>query len=201
MIYLAVKIFIYLLAALGLGGIGGWLLRNLTAMGREEALSRELQAAQRSLPELEAQVRGREEKNRALLAQMGERDAREAELRDALAVRDARLAEKDQSLRVLQSRLSASQDEGAGSRAGTGQQAEPASADGAPAVGVHEESAAFRARIEKLEQELARAGRALSNERRRVDELKRERELQNRTLQALNQQLEMTREARRATGS
>jgi hypothetical protein len=52
-----------------------------------------------------------------------------------------------------------------------------------------------------LEHELERAKRALRNEQRRVTELERQRELQNRTLQALHQQLEMAKESRRATGS
>jgi hypothetical protein len=56
-------------------------------------------------------------------------------------------------------------------------------------------------RIAELEHELERARRALLNEQRRVTELERERELQNRTLQVLHQQLEMAKEARRAAGS
>ncbi len=56
-------------------------------------------------------------------------------------------------------------------------------------------------RIADLEHELERAQRALHNEQRRVTELERERELQNRTLQVLHQQLEMAKENRGATGT
>ena len=56
-------------------------------------------------------------------------------------------------------------------------------------------------RIAELEHELERAQRALQNEQRRVTELERERELQNRTLQVLHQQLEMAKESRGATGT
>lgn len=56
-------------------------------------------------------------------------------------------------------------------------------------------------RIADLEHALDRAERALLNEQRRVTELERERELQNRTLHALHQQLEMAKESRRTTGS
>ena len=56
-------------------------------------------------------------------------------------------------------------------------------------------------RIADLEHALDRAERALINEQRRVTELERERELQNRTLHVLHQQLEMAKESRRATGS
>lgn len=56
-------------------------------------------------------------------------------------------------------------------------------------------------RIADLEHELERAQRALQSEQRRVTELERERELQNRTLQVLHQQLEMAKEGRRATRS
>lgn len=56
-------------------------------------------------------------------------------------------------------------------------------------------------RIAELEHELERAQRALRNEQRRVTELERERELQNRTLQVLHQQLEMAKENRSATGT
>ena len=45
MIYLILKIGVYLLIALGCGGAAGWLLRNLSAVKLEEDQQREVQAA------------------------------------------------------------------------------------------------------------------------------------------------------------
>jgi len=163
-IYLALKIFVYLALALCLGGVGGWLLRNLGAMRREEALGRELQEARRNLPAL----------------------------RDALDLRDVALAERDESISALEARLAAQQAVAAEAMTQLEAAPRPGTVPGPPLA--HDENAGtLMARMRALQNALERADRALQKERRRVEELQRERELQNRTLHALTQQLEMAR--------
>ncbi|MEM1436995.1 MAG: hypothetical protein AAGG11_23305 [Pseudomonadota bacterium] len=66
MIFLILKIFVYLALALLLGGAAGWLLRNFAAQQREEQAQRDLSDSRSKVPQLESQIRARDEKIRQL---------------------------------------------------------------------------------------------------------------------------------------
>jgi septal ring factor EnvC (AmiA/AmiB activator) len=192
-IYLIVKIFVYLVCALCIGFAAGWLWRNVQAAGREQTLDRQLMDARGRLPPLEASLRTAEERLGGLRGELRSRDEtlhlrnREieglehahAELREQLAAADQRLADA-----VAAARRSAS--------AEAARVAAKASADVAPRPS---------ARVQELESalntagaELAQAREALAAEQRRMASLVRERELQHAALQALEQRLEMVRD-------
>jgi len=61
MIFLIVKIFVYLVVAAITGGAAGWLMRNLQAQKSEEETTRAMNDAKSKLPQLEAIVRGRDD--------------------------------------------------------------------------------------------------------------------------------------------
>lgn len=61
MIFLIVKIFVYLAMAGAIGGVAGWLLRNLQAQKSEEAAARGMNDAKSKLPHLESLLRGRDD--------------------------------------------------------------------------------------------------------------------------------------------
>ena len=101
MIYLILKIFVYLAFALALGGAAGWLLRQFTAQQREEQLQRDLADARSKVPQLESMIRARDEKLRR--ANQGETDADAADesLKEALEQAQRELKERDQDIRKL----------------------------------------------------------------------------------------------------
>lgn len=84
MIYLAARIFLYLLFALALGAAAGWAWRNLRAAAREGAL-------QQRLAEVEARAR--------------ELESRCAEQTQQLAQRDWAVADLEQTCETLRERL------------------------------------------------------------------------------------------------
>lgn len=72
MIYLILKIFVYLALALMVGGAAGWLLRHFVAQKREEQLQLDLADSRTKVPQLESQIRARDEKIRQLTRQRDE---------------------------------------------------------------------------------------------------------------------------------
>jgi hypothetical protein len=101
MIYLALQISIYLLAALALGVAAGWLWRHRDAAAEQQALERRLIDSGHRLPSMEAALRDRDariagleqslaERNDVIDRALGERDL---VLEEALAQRDAAKAE------------------------------------------------------------------------------------------------------------
>jgi len=222
-IYLIGKIFAYLLCSLGLGIGAGWLWRNLQAAKREEALERQLLDVRSRLPQLENALRGSEDRLGGLRGALRERDETLATHIESLAARERALAEVERSNAELRERLAAGRmataadsrppaaadgddlelHPGDPSEARPWLEAERDAAAEAPAAVAEAPAAVDHARIEELEAalsaaaaELAQARSALAAEQRRIDGLMRERELQNASLRALEQQLELVREER-----
>lgn len=189
MIYLIGKIFIYLLAALGVGAAAGWLWRNLQAVDRESALERQLMELRGRLPQMETALRKRDEQLDAANAELRAREEALSSQAELMAERD-RLAAELERLRV---QPAATGDALPVDILDSGSSDSPALAEDASAPAG---SAAAAAEVAEIREALERANRALQVERRRVEELSRERELQNRALQALEQQLDMARDSR-----
>ncbi len=213
MIYLAGKIFFYLLLALGLGGAAGWLWRNLQAVNREVLLERQLVESRSRMPQLETAVRSREQQLEAVRADLKAREQALDEQQALLAERDRLTQELNQARTALQRRpepAAAAADSAAGdldlhlghpSDLPSGSPQEPAPAAASESMEAAAERDALELELDQTRQQLAaarteleRTARALSSEQRRVEELTRERELQSLSLKALEQQLEMARE-------
>lgn len=255
MMFLILKIFIYLCVALGMGGGAGWLIRHIAAQKEIEALQRNLQDAKTKVPKLESTLRARDERIKSLTSSKAEQEEalKGTRVQDEQVARQLR--EKDLELQRLKNRLDALQQQAQGddpliagdallpsaanddlvahdaamapaTAAATGSAlntADDGDSDNALISGLHneierlkEEMATTRIQLEvaqsdnSLQQEIdeltdrlrqkaedyERLRKALQQEQRKVAELERERELQNRSLKVLHQQLEMVRDAR-----
>lgn len=234
MIFLILKIFVYLVIALVMGGAAGFLLRHLQAQKETEETTRQLQDAKSKVPQLESLLRARDERIRQLSKNHSEQSeaAKGSRMQDEQHARALR--EKDMELQRLRARLQSVEQNksdglidgellAAGPVAAAATQPDPTSeTDDVLIAELHLEvdrlkeelsSAAIRLEVAQndgtLEQELEelrvrlrqkaedyeRLQQQLDHEQRKVSELERERELQNKSLKVLHQQLEMARGA------
>ncbi len=245
MIFLVLKMFVYLFVALAAGGAAGWLLRNLAATKREEDMQRVVNETKSRVPQFESLMRGRDDQIKKLKYEV---EAKQKELGEAYqSLRDAEheARENSRELKTLQHRhqaLASGSGEGAlvdgaimgGSEAidyaqpgGEGDAAvaelhqeiarlkselesaklevmqldamqgtpQPASGDSVEAdEELRHEMLELEARLRQKAEEHKATCKALDKERGKVVELERERELQNKSLQVLHQQLEIERE-------
>ena len=284
MIYLLLKMFLYLILAMAAGGGAGWLLRNLAAIKREEELSRALTDAKARVPQFEAQLRSREDQGKRTREEMATKERVIAELMEEIKSKEEALREKDRELKKLavvsrqetlpesenstptpgssdilmagemmaestldyadvqnlsaatplpaatplrpnsldrsldsdvaqqlRDRIPALEQELAQARAVTADAVAEAAAAEAEVVTLKAElarrtaqpsvdaavtagTADLEARLRQKAEEHERLNRSLETEKRKVVELERERELQNKSLQVLHQQLELERE-------
>jgi hypothetical protein len=236
-IYLILKMFVYLALAVLAGFGAGWLIRNLTAAKKEEELQRTLSETKARVPQFESLMRSRDDQMKTLRQEIKDKDVRFGELHEQMGLQDRAVKEKDQELRTAQSRLASLDVDDAP----MGSDADLSNVDlsGEPSSNLSKEverlkqqeqnlraelqaaqlaqsSAAttevfatgstameevLRSEVHELESRLRqrttdhdRQQRALEQEQRKVLELERERELQNKSLQVLHQQLELARE-------
>ncbi len=254
MIFLILKIFVYLLLALAAGIGAGWLLRHLAAARQEEDMQRTLADARARVPQFESLIRSRDEQIKRLKDELKEKDVRINGLVDDVREAELTLKDKDRELKDLTARHEtvidtddAATDPGAGDvllggetleiggepvtgaeselRARIGQLESELKTAQSQAADAMAEAASAEAEVITLKAELARAGKAgeasagdgqavadlearlrqkaeeydrlarsLESEQRRVTELERERELQNKSLRVLHQQLELAKE-------
>jgi len=267
-IFLILKMFVYLLLALAAGVGAGWVLRHIAAGKQEEEMQRTLADARARVPQFESLIRSRDEQIKRLKEELKEKDTRINGLVDDVREAELSMKDKDRELKEFTSRhetLADLTDEPTDSQENTGEVLMegsvldvdttpgtlPASESGtdaefrteisrleselreakSQAADAMAEAAAAEAEVITLKAELARAGdsadsggnqavaelearleqkaeehsqlaRALESEQRRVTELERERELQNKSLRVLHQQLELEKERgqRAATG-
>lgn len=244
MMFLILKIFIYLCVALGLGAAAGWLLRHVKAQKEVEELQRALAGAKAKVPKLEALLRGKEERIRNISKAQSEKD----EVLKGSRVQDEQIArqlrEKELLVQRLRSRIEVLEQSSGeeplidGALLASDEDSDNAAAQGAP--GTEQAAAApstetpaiteLNREIERLKEEVAstriqlevakndstmrkevaeltsrlrqkaedyeRLQKSLHQEQRKVAELERERELQNRSLKVLHQQLEMSRDSK-----
>ena len=226
MIYLVMKMFIYLAVAVGTGFGAGWLTRNLDAKNKEEELQRTLTETKARLPQFETLMRSRDEQLKTLRAEVKDKDARIGELHGQVDNQAKLFTQTKQQLKNAQHQLAATGgDADAPESASTaseldselsevdisgGQPLDYASVNADVGGDVAGSSSAMeevlRSEVHDLESRLRqtsadqdRLSKALEQEKRAVAELRGERELQNRSLQVLHQQLELAGEnAKRA---
>lgn len=262
MIFLILKMFVYLLLALVAGAGAGWVLRHIAAARQEEDMQRTLADARARVPQFESLIRSRDEQINRLKEELKEKDVRINGLVDDVREAELALKDKDRALKEHTARHEtladltdepAASDNAAGAVLMGGEMlevdaapvaaaAQTAGADElkteiarlegelqdakAQAADAMAEAAAAEAEVITLKAELARAGNAasatdsgssqavaelegrlrqkteehdrlareLEHEQRRVTELERERELQNKSLRVLHQQLELEKE-------
>lgn len=214
MSYLIFKIGAYLLVAMACGAGAGWLARNVSAVRQEDDQQRQLAELGAKLPQLETLMRTRDDQLTSLRAQLKEKDQRigrlhdevgalgkmlesaEHELEQAKTAKDAaapveepsaesqRIAELAAEVGRLHSQLSDARVRAAA----------PQRADADEGERLREELQSLEERLKQNGQEHDRMSQVLEQERRKVVELERERELQSKSLQLLHQQLELERE-------
>lgn len=233
MIYLIVKMAVYLVAAVATGAGAGWLTRNLAAIRREDELQRQLTDVKAKLPQYDSLMRARDEQLQSLRDELKTKDARIGELRDELAAgekelrsktrelkeaqaraggslpvaedgdasqSDERVAELSAELGRLHSELSDARVRLAAAEAAASSSAEAQNLDESIEVALRSELVELESRLQDNDQEAERLNKLLEQERRRVIELERERELQAKSLQLLHQQLDVERGRAAAQG-
>ena len=227
MIFLIVKIFVYLLLAVVVGGVAGWLFRNLNAQRTEEAANRAVNDAKSKLPQLESLLRGRDEQVTKLKDQLQEYKAQ-------LSEQDQVLRAGEQQLREQQRQTNRWQQSAEAARAGASSEFDIAEEGGSDSndliaelsqeisrlktqieqapkqstsVGSAGDEVLLQVEVETLRTQLASAEGDLKvatadllHEQNKVTDLQRERELQNKSLQVLHQQLDLERTRRVAAG-
>jgi chromosome segregation ATPase len=201
-IYLVVNIVAYLLVAL-VAGVGvGWLLHGSLAgkasgerrgLGSVHADDLELaaraDAQDEQLRKLAATIRQKERKVDTLSRELEKRDRR-FNAADKLAKISRRLQQDAEQLkeqvRVLGEELEAAREEAQGSRG----------ASAAVEEVLRSEILELEGRLREASQEQDRLAKTLEQENRKVEELERQRDLQNSSLQVLHQQLELARKSK-----
>jgi chromosome segregation ATPase len=244
-IYLIMKMFVYLAVALVAGFGAGWLGRNLKASKSEEEMQRTLSETKSRVPQFESLMRTRDEQMKALRQEVKDKDARIGELHTEMGMQEKTLKEKDRELRRAQSRLAAldadpqaggtelsevdmsggepldyagidtqadhtaviarlereverlrNQEQGLAEQLRDARNNQSGAAGGSSAMEevLRSELHELESRLRQTTLERDRLSKALDQEKRKVIELERERELQNKSLQVLHQQLELARE-------
>ncbi len=259
MIYLIMKMFLYLLVALVAGSAAGWLLRNVAAIRKEDELNKSLAEARGRVPQFESLLRSRDELVKQLRMDLKTQEAKSSDLQESLNTQEREMREKSRALSKAVARNEAlegvsvtgdSDESGTLIEAGDETEVhrepvadeEPHSAEDNQTIGallddierlrdelktantatanaVAEAAAAeaelalhhqgdsadgsdallkqvaeLQAQLAEKEAEQERLSNTLENEQRKLAELERERELQNKSLQVLHQQLELERE-------
>jgi len=261
MIYLIMKMFLYLVVALVAGGAAGWLLRNIAALRKEDELNKSLAEARGRVPQFESLLRSRDELVKQLRLDLKTQEAKSSDLQVSLSTQERDMREKSRALSKAVARNEALEGAGVSNdsdgsdesakllEAGFEAEVQPAAADdqahsaednqtigallddieslrtelktanAATANAVAEAAAAeaelsllsqgdaaqqndtlvqqvqeLQAQLAEKEAEQERLSNRLESEQRKLTQLERERELQNKSLQVLHQQLELERE-------
>ena len=222
MIFLISKIFFYILLAGLVGAAAGWLIRNLQAQRSEENALRAAHDAKSKVPQLESLLRGRDEQLAKLKDIVAEKQTEIAQQQQTLRDMEKKLREQQREASRWQQSAQAKQvmttDEmdGVGDnssetdeliaelsaeitrlKAQLAQQPDPSNVE----ESVEQvEFEAMRLQLAQLDRQLKDTHAELQREQHKVTELERERELQNKSLQVLHQQLELERTRRVANG-
>ena len=179
MIFLILKIFVYLLLALAAGIGAGWLLRHMAATKQEEDMQRTLADARARVPQFESLIRSRDEQIKRLKEELRDKDVRINGLVDDVREAELSLKDRDRELKAVTARQETLID----------------TAEAPVDPGATEDlKAELEARLEQKTEEYERLARSLEDEQRRIAELERERALQNQSLRVLHQQLELAEE-------
>lgn len=202
MIYLIANIVAYLLVAL-VAGVGvGWLLHGSLA-GKAEGARRGLGPVDADGLELEARAAAQGEELKTLAVRLEQKEREVGDLSQELEKRDRRFNAADklakisrrlqqeaeqlkQQVRTLGEELDAARGEAQGSHGASAAMEEV----------LRSEILELKSRLRETAREQDRLIKALEQENRKVQELERQRDLQNTSLQVLHQQLELVRESK-----
>jgi hypothetical protein len=226
-IYLIFKMFVYLILAGGIGGAAGWLLRNLQAQQSEEKARRAVTDAKSKVPQVESLLRGRDEQvtklkeevrerrieNKALAEEIkaGEKKANELQ-REANRWRQSAETKKEFS---IDDRSDEESEHGADEliaelsgeitllkeQLAEGEHAAPHSQAYQERYElVSAELDASRLQTSQMEKAMDTAQTDLKRNQQTLSVLERERELQNKSLKVLHQQLDLERSNQLASG-
>ncbi len=218
MIYLVGQIFFYLAIALITGVVTGWLLAQLRRRSTLATVGTQVSQLRRDLARREEALVAAEQRASELAAQAQEPKVSPAlteiaaQLREQCDTQAARLSDLQLELaRVVQEHGAARAGEEASNNLITALHTEIArlrqelqtksAVNLKPAEALELANKELEGRLIRKLSEVDRLEQALAAEERRVRELERERELQNKSLHVLHQQLEIEREpARRVAG-
>lgn len=226
MIFLIGKMFVYLLLAAGIGGAAGWLYRNLQAQRTEESANRAVNDAKAKLPQLESLLRGRDEQITKLKEQLKESKADLGAQTQEVRGLEQQLREQERLAKRWEQSAKARQDENvedydldADAGGDTDNliaelsseisrlkgelavaQTQPHTSAGSDETLLQVEVEELRAKLSKAEADLQTALADLQHEQHKNSELERERDLQNKSMKVLHQQLDLERTRRVANG-
>ncbi len=218
MIYLVSQIFFYLAIALITGVVTGWLLAQLRRRSALATVGTQVSQLRRDLARREEALVAAEQRASELAVQAQEPKVSPAlteiaaQLREQCDTQAARLSDLQLELaRVVQEHGAARAGEEASNNLITALHTEIArlrqelqtksAVNPKPAEALELANKELEGRLIRKLSEVDRLEQALAAEERRVRELERERELQNKSLHVLHQQLEIEREpARRVAG-
>jgi chromosome segregation ATPase len=226
MTFLIFKIFVYLLLALGVGLVAGWLIRNLQAQKSEESAQRAMHDAKAKLPQLESMIRSRDDKSTKLKKELDDTKNVAKQMQQELRQLEVKLRDAERDAKRWQQAADAKKTAGVDTLEldDTGEHADDqliaelsqeitrlkSQVDQANRQAMQfrpDDDGLSQTELDALQLQFANARRELKSvanelklERDRVVELERERELQNKSLQVLHQQLELERSRRTASG-
>jgi chromosome segregation ATPase len=107
MIYLIMKIFLYLFIALIVGLGAGWLIRNIAATRKEDELNKLITEVRARVPQFESLMRTRDEQAQKLRADLKSQEAKQTELQSTLKLRELELRDRTRELSALTARNAA----------------------------------------------------------------------------------------------
>jgi chromosome segregation ATPase len=99
MIYLILRIFVYMIVALGLGAGAGWLTRQLIAQKREDELKQDLNESRARIPQLESLARARDQQIGRLKQSVQESETELAQLKAQGRELNEALRQKERELK------------------------------------------------------------------------------------------------------
>ena len=106
MIYLILKISLYLILAALVGVAVGWFLKQIAAKEKEEKLRRDLNATRSRIPQLETNIRNREQQASRLELEVEEWQGKLPSLQATIEEKDRLVLERDRTIAAMQSELS-----------------------------------------------------------------------------------------------
>ncbi len=210
MLYLVLKIVAYLIVATGLGAGAGYFARHAQAKKEEEALTTALNETKARLPQQDTLLRTRDDKIAQQSEQINNFKAEAKQAKHRVAELERSLSQAETALKAAQARKAATV-----SNILPGlDEAESATNHDEDVIALKSEIASLQAELQKLaggesadsiKRQLAQRdldfqslAKVLDEREQTIAQLERERDLQQRSLQVLHQQLENERARLRA---
>lgn len=210
MLYLVLKIIAYLIAATGLGLGAGYFARHAQAKKEEETLTNALNETKARLPQQDTLLRTRDDKIAQQVEQINEFKAEAKQTKHRVAELERSLSQAETALKAAEARKAATVTNVLPGL----DEPEPAANHDEDVIALKSEIASLQAEIQKLaggdsadavkrqlaqrELDFQSLAKVLDEREQTIAQLERERDLQQRSLQVLHQQLENERARLRA---